>query len=581
MNTSVRPSYLLIVGAALALAVQLSDDDNKAPVEVPKASPTVTASAACVAAGEDCKRFTLLHTNDHHGRFWQGPRGEYGMAARKTILDQIRADVAEQGGQVLLLSGGDINTGVPESDLQDAEPDFIGMNHLGYDAMAVGNHEFDNPVTVMDKQRAWSHFPWLSANIYRQVDGQWQRYFEPYKVFEVQGLKLAVVGLTTEHTAEIGNPEFVNDFKFTTAQAEAKAVLAELEDKHQPDLVFGLTHMGHYQNGHHGSNAPGDVALARSLAPGQLQAIIGGHSQLPVCMEADSGEYVKDYARGEPCKPDRQNGTWIMQAYEWGKFVGRADFEYYGGALHLANYELVPVNAESKYGFMLHSSLRTPKDPQTLELLRPYQRNGQVKLREQIGVANADFIGKRKVVRYQATPLGIMIAHAQTQLPIPADFGIINSGGIRAGMKKGPIRYRDVLKVQPFSNSVTVAQMQGAELETYLSQVALKTRGSGGFAHFSGIKMTVDCKAKAVDIQTVGGKPFTLTDTYRFTLPSYNAAGGNKYPKLKGKARDTGFIDADMLYQFVKKQGSLDPADYDRAEDVRYINAVSSDGCGR
>ena len=576
MNTSLRPSCLLLTGSAIALTLALSGCGKEKVEKAPK----TTASVACQAAGDDCKRFTLLHTNDHHGRFWHGPRGEYGMAARKTILDQIRKEVAEQGGETLLLSGGDINTGVPESDLQDAEPDFIGMNHLGYDAMAVGNHEFDNPSTVMDKQRGWSKFPWLSANIYRQVDGEWQRYFEPYKLFEVQGLKLAVVGLTTEQTADIGNPEFVEAFKFTSPQDEAQGILAELEEKYQPDLVFGLTHMGHYENGVHGSNAPGDVALAKSLKPGQIQAIIGGHSQLPVCMEGETGKYVKDYGRDEPCKPDRQNGTWIMQAYEWGKFVGRADFEYYGGKLHLAHYELVPVNTETKFGSYYPPHMLTPKDPETLELLRPYQRNGQMKLREEIGVAKANFIGERKAVRYQATPLGIMIAHAQTQLPVPADFGIMNSGGIRTTIKKGPIRYRDVLEVLPFSNSVTVAEMNGAELKKYLSKVALMTQGSGGFAHFSGIKMTVDCKAKDVDINTVGDKPFKLEDNYRFTLPSYNAAGGNKYPKLKEKARDTGFIDADMLYQFIKKHDTLDPVDYDRAKDVRYINSRNSDGCG-
>ncbi len=575
MNNSLRPSSLLLTTSALALTLALSGCGKKKVEEAPK----VTASRACQAAGDDCKRFTLLHTNDHHGRFWQGSRGEYGMAARKTILDQIRKEVAEQGGETLLLSGGDINTGVPESDLQDAEPDFIGMNHLGYDAMAVGNHEFDNPNSVMDKQRDWSQFPWLSANIYRQVDGEWQRYFEPYKLFEVQGLKLAVVGLTTEHTAEIGNPEFVQNLKFTSPQTEAKAILAELEQKHKPDLVFGLTHMGHYENGKHGSNAPGDVALAESLKPGQIQAIIGGHSQLPVCMEGDTGEYVEDWGRDEPCKPDRKNGTWIMQAYEWGKFVGRADFEYYGGELHLANYELVPVNAETKFGSFYPPHMLTPKDKETLELLRPYQRKGQLQLREEIGVATDEFVGKRKVVRYQATPLGIMIAHAQTQLPIPADFGIMNSGGIRATIKKGPIRYRDVLKVQPFANSVTVTEMKGQELKKYLSKVALKTRGSGGFAHFSGIKMVVDCKAKDVDIRSIAGKPFKLTDSYRFTLPSYNAAGGNKYPKLKEKARDTGFIDADMLYQFIKKHNKLDPATYDKGSDVRYINSRSPLGC--
>lgn len=97
-------------------------------------------------------KITILHTNDHHGHFWRSEYGEYGLAAQKTLVDGIRKEVAAQGGSVLLLSGGDINTGVPESDLQDAEPDFRGMNLIGYDAMAVGNHEFDNPLSVLRQQ---------------------------------------------------------------------------------------------------------------------------------------------------------------------------------------------------------------------------------------------------------------------------------------------------------------------------------------------------------------------------------------------------------------------------------------------
>ena len=84
---------------------------------------------------------TVLHTNDHHGRFWKNQDGEYGLAAQKTLVDQIRQEVKKQGGQLLVLSGGDVNTGVPESDIQDAEPDFKGMRLVGYDAMSLGNHE--------------------------------------------------------------------------------------------------------------------------------------------------------------------------------------------------------------------------------------------------------------------------------------------------------------------------------------------------------------------------------------------------------------------------------------------------------
>jgi 5'-nucleotidase/UDP-sugar diphosphatase len=141
----------------------------------------VAAAAAVLLAG--CAltptqraplKLTVLHTNDHHGRFWPNSDGEYGLAARKTLIDRIRAEVAAAGGHVLLLDGGDVNTGVPESDLQDAEPDFKGMNLLGYDASAIGNHEFDKPLAVLEKQRQWSKFPLLAANIYNKSSGQRQ-----------------------------------------------------------------------------------------------------------------------------------------------------------------------------------------------------------------------------------------------------------------------------------------------------------------------------------------------------------------------------------------------------------------------
>jgi len=153
-------------------------------------------------------RVTILHTNDHHGRFWQNNNGEYGMAARKTLIDNLREDVILNNGHSLLLSGGDINTGVPESDLQDAEPDFRGMNMLKYDAMAVGNHEFDNPLSVLRKQQEWAGFPFLSANIFDANTGE--RLLDAYKIFQIDDVKVAVVGFTTDDTIKQGNPEIIH-----------------------------------------------------------------------------------------------------------------------------------------------------------------------------------------------------------------------------------------------------------------------------------------------------------------------------------------------------------------------------------
>lgn len=228
---------------------------------------TLASETALAYEQDKTYKITVLHTNDHHGHFWRNEYGEYGLAAQKTLVDGIRKEVAAEGGSVLLLSGGDINTGVPESDLQDAEPDFRGMNLVGYDAMAIGNHEFDNPLTVLRQQEKWAKFPLLSANIYQKSTGE--RLFKPWALFKRQDLKIAVIGLTTDDTAKIGNPEYFTDIEFRKPADEAKLVIQELQQTEKPDIIIAATHMGHYDNGEHGSNAPGDVEMARAL-PGRI-----------------------------------------------------------------------------------------------------------------------------------------------------------------------------------------------------------------------------------------------------------------------------------------------------------------------
>lgn len=152
------------------------------------------------------------------------------------------------------------------------------MNLIGYDAMAVGNHEFDNPLSVLRQQEKWAKFPFLSANIYQKSTGE--RLFKPWALFKRGGLKIAVIGLTTDDTAKIGNPEYFTDIEFRKPAEEAKLVIQELQQNEKPDVILATTHMGHYDNGNHGSNAPGDVEMARSLPAGSLAMIVGGHCRI-------------------------------------------------------------------------------------------------------------------------------------------------------------------------------------------------------------------------------------------------------------------------------------------------------------
>ncbi|TOP74817.1 bifunctional UDP-sugar hydrolase/5'-nucleotidase [Vibrio parahaemolyticus] len=516
-------------------------------------------------------KLTVLHTNDHHGRFWQNKHGEYGMAARKTLIDDLRDEIQAEGGSVLLLSGGDINTGVPESDLQDAEPDFKGMSKIGYDAMALGNHEFDNPLDVLFKQQDWANFPMLSANIYDKKTGK--RLFQPYAMFNKQGIKIAVIGLTTEDTAKLGNPEFIGQVDFRDPKAEAKELIAELKKTENPDLIFAVTHMGHYENGNRGINAPGDVALARYLNEGDLDMIVGGHSQEPVCMEGPN-VIKKNFKPGDECQPDQQNGTYIVQAHEWGKYVGRADYEFRNGELSMVSYDLIPVNLKKKINVDGQSQRvfvqdEITQDKAMLDFLRPFQEKGQSQLNVKIAESNGKLEGDRDVVRFQQTNLGRLIATAHMKRA-KADFAVMNSGGVRDSIEAGDITYKDVLTVQPFGNMVSYVDMSGQEVLDYLNIVATKPVDSGAYAQFAGISMRIE-NDKVTNV-FIGNKQLRLDGRYRFTVPSYNASGGDGYPKIDTHPGyvNTGFTDAEVLKDYLESHSPIDVNEYAPSGEVMY-----------
>lgn len=518
-------------------------------------------------------KITILHTNDHHGHFWRSEYGEYGLAAQKTLVDSIRKEVAQEGGSVLLLSGGDINTGVPESDLQDAEPDFRGMNLIGYDAMAVGNHEFDNPLTVLRQQEKWAKFPFLSANIYQKSTGE--RLFKPWAIFTRQDIKIAVIGLTTDDTAKIGNPEYFTDIEFRKPAEEAKVVIQELNMNEKPDVIIATTHMGHYDNGDHGSNAPGDVEMARSLPAGSLAMIVGGHSQDPECMASENKKQV-NYVPGTPCAPDKQNGIWIVQAHEWGKYVGRADFEFRNGEMKMVNYQLIPVNLKKKVTWDNGKSERvlyTPEiaeNPQMLSLLTPFQNKGKAQLEVKIGSVNGLLEGDRSKVRFVQTNMGRVILAAQIART-GADFGVMSGGGIRDSIEAGDITYKSVLKVQPFGNIVVYADMSGKEVVDYLTAVAQMKPDSGAYPQFANVSFVAK-EGKLTDLK-IKGEPVDPAKTYRMATLSFNATGGDGYPRIDNKPGyvNTGFIDAEVLKEFIQQNSPLDAAAFTPKGEVSWL----------
>lgn len=525
----------------------------------------LSANVAYAYQADKVYRLTVLHTNDFHGHFMANARGEAGYAAQKTLIDQIRKEVEGEGGSVLLLNAGDVNTGTPESDTQQAMPDIKAMNMLGYEAMVLGNHEFDNPMEVLKQQSDTADFVFLAAN----VESEEGLPAKPFTIFDKDGLKIGVLGLTTPDTAKLGNPKFISKVKFTEPQAVTAQILKTWQEEQAVDVSIALTHLGYYPKAEHGSNAPGDVSLARAMEKGALDMIIGGHTHDTVCVHAD-GSFNDEYQAGDACMPDKENGVWIMQAGEWGKYLGRADFTFVNGELSLERYQLLPINLKKKVKkedgsseYVLYEQAIEP-DAAVQALTDEYISKGDALLSEKIAVLEGDLDGDRTHIRFFQTNLGRLIAEAQRQRA-QADIAIINSGGVRDSISAGEITYRDVLTVQPFGNTITSVSLSGEELLAYLTAAAMKLVDSGGYPQFStGLEMVVDYESKKVSDVRIAGAPLDLNKRYTLAVPSYLAGGGDGYPVLTLHPTfvDTGFVDAEALKVYFQAHSPVRASDF-------------------
>ncbi len=509
----------------------------------------VFLSMFVLASSAEAETYTLtiLHTNDHHGHFAKfspfGSPDSGGLAAQSTLVNIVRAEVEEAGGYTVVLSAGDVNMGVPESDMLDAEPDFKLMNLIGYDAMTLGNHEFDKPREVLLKQQEWAEFPFLSANIVKKDSGEYL--VEPYIIKEFDGLSVAIFGLTTQESPILVTPGHVEDLEFKDVVETAKALVPKLRE--EADVVIALTHLGFFEESGGGYNSPGDVKLAKEV-PG-IDVIVGGHSHDTFT----AAEVVEN--------------TVIVQAGEWSQFIGRLDLTIDTEADKVTNhtFRLLPVNMKKRVSYndkdyFMYSGVGYVEDNAMIEAMQPYMSQADELLSQPIGEALVKLDGDRKLVRAQETNLANIVTDSMCA-KTGAEIALQNGGGIRADIEQGTITYRDVLKVQPFGNTLVLVDVTGAQLMELLDYAATIQPGNGAFLQVAGLTWTLNRPTGKADNVQVGGQPINLERTYKVVTNNFMGAGGDGYSVLKDLPKiDTGYVDADSLREYIAQKGKVGAA---------------------
>jgi 5'-nucleotidase/UDP-sugar diphosphatase len=485
----------------------------------------------------------ILHTNDFHGHpvaFYDYPvDGQGGLPAQATLVEEVRA----ANPNVLVVSAGDINTGRPESNFFNARPDILGHNYIGYDLLAMGNHEFDPSPEEMQKQIAESGFPWLCANVVKE-DGSYIDHVKPYIIKDYHDFKVAVIGLMTTETAESGTPAHIRGYRFLDEVEVASKLFQELKTK--ADIVLAVAHMGIYED-----DSMGSRRLAKHV-PG-LALIVDGHTHTLL----EEPIHVTD--------PETGRGTAIVQAGKWGLYVGKATLKFMNGEVTGLDWKPVPINVQKRETLADGSKVtkyvdkEIPPDATLAAMLQPYVDKVDGILNEKIGRAEMTFLNTDS--RKKETPIGDLVADSMlwyvNSMNLGADFALQNGGGIRTGIPEGEIRKRTIYEVIPFDNTVMTVTLRGADLIDLFNQTP-QAVGHGAMPQVSeGVSFVIDSAGGTVSEVTINGVPIDPEREYVVATNSYLAAGGDGYRVILKKVSeyDTSLMQRDALIEYILHLG--------------------------
>jgi 2',3'-cyclic-nucleotide 2'-phosphodiesterase (5'-nucleotidase family) len=424
----------------------------------------------------------ILYVNDFHG-FAEPykPVGSQetlgGVAYLAAAVNKLRKEKP-----ALLLAAGDMIQGNSWANLFRGRSSIALMNLMRFDAMVVGNHEFDFGRDTLKKRIAQAKFPVLGANVEGFTDG-----LKPYVIKEVQGLKVAVIGVVTPDTPQSTHPRNVAGLRLIPPAAAGEKYLPEL--KKQADLIIVLSHIG-YQ-------ADRDLA---AQVPG-IGVIVGGHSHTKLL------------------EPTVINGTIIVQAWEHAKALGVLDLTLADGKIK---------------SFKGHLEMIKPapgqEDKAVRRLVKRYGVLVNAVLGRRVGEAALDLDGEH--VRQRETNLGDFLADIFRRTA-GADAAIINGGGIRTSILKGNIRVKDIYAVLPFDNYLVAIKLTGKQIKDALEHgVSGVEECAGRFPQVSGLSFTYNRKAPVgsrVKEVLIGGKPLDLQKEYVVATNDFMAAGGDGY----------------------------------------------------
>ena len=483
-----------------------------------------SAAALGLTAGAAAADYslTILHTNDFHARFepiskYDSGCGSEDQAEGKCFGGSARlvtaiADARARSNNSILVDGGDQFQGTLFYTYYKGKLAAEMMNKMGYDAMTVGNHEFDDGPEVLRGFMDAVNFPVLMSNADVSGEELLADTLMKSTVIEKGGEKIGLIGLTPQDTDELASPgpNIIFTDPSDAVQGEVDKLTAEGVNK-----IIVLSHSGYKV----------DKTIAEKTTG--VDVIVGGHSNTYLSNTADSAEGPY---------PTMVGSTAIVQAYAYGKFLGELNVTFDDDG-----------NVTEATGEPIIMDAAVAEDETTVariaEAARPLDE-----IRNKVVAETAEAIdGERGSCRVQECTMGNLVADAM--LDRVKDQGIevaiANGGGLRASIDAGEVTMGEVLTVLPFQNTLSTFQVTGATLVAALENgVSQIEEGAGRFAQVAGLTYAFDASkepgSRISDVM-VGGAPIEPEKLYGVVSNNYVRGGGDGYKM---------FIDAQNAYDF-------------------------------
>ncbi len=480
----------------------------------------ITLSAGAALADYE---LNILHINDFHSRIEsinkfdstcsaeeEGKNECFGGAARLlTAINQTRDALKGEGKNVLLLNAGDNFQGSLFYTTYKGTVEAEMLNAMKFDAMTVGNHEFDDSEDGLAGFLDKVQFPVVTANVVATAASKIGDRVKPYLVLDVGGQKIGIVGAVANDTAELATP----GPNITIAEDVAK-ISEQVQKLKQEGVnkIIALTHVGY----------PRDLEFIAKIP--DVDVVVGGHSHtlLSNADQKAEGPY--------PTLVDNPGGykVPVVQAGQYSKYLGdlKVVFDDNG------------VVKESKGDPILVDSSFKPDDA-TLKRIDELKAPIEALKAKVVGTSEGPIEGDRKICRVKECSMGNLVADAT--LARVKDQGVTiafaNSGGLRSSIDGGDVSMGEVLTVLPFQNTVATFQLKGedirAALENGVSQI---DDGAGRFMQVSGMKYSFDrskpAGSRIVSVEVKEGDAFVPLDpakTYIVAANNYVRTGGDGF----------------------------------------------------